>query len=448
MMTKPRVSVSNRIRELGDDEECNQLLRTIPVHRAELLGPLFSQDQVNEFRGWPLRWAGQTIELATRLELCRPGANGGNPLNPGPYLSFLDELPEELAVPRRDRQALEAVMRTPAPAIAKKWVYFERKDFFLNEEAVRCIAEVAALEQHRRSGVEPEQVKWARSLGEYHASFINAATWRTLRLLQARNFPVTDAHTELTAPASQNVAIGEFDFATARHLIDLKCSMQPGFEPRWQLQLLMYWRMGLHPGNPGETLPRKRFEQFTELGVINPLRGHYLFIRVDEIPAAVIEYLDDVVLGFEHIAAAERSMPPPQQSFPVQRGGFAWVRMPGEIGSDLDALLPHEVVLEAFTTKSDEDAAKAVALVQSALIEVRETVPQAAVPATGAVRGTGLRMLKKLYDLALSFDASVLANGTCTVEDAKAAELAARAQQLYLRPITLLRDWPHSPRPN
>lgn len=119
MMTKPRVSVSNRIRELGDDEECNQLLRTIPVHRAELLGPLFSQDQVNEFRGWPLRWAGQTIELATRLELCRPGANGGNPLNPGPYLSFLDELPEELAVPRRDRQALEAVMRTPAPAIAK-----------------------------------------------------------------------------------------------------------------------------------------------------------------------------------------------------------------------------------------------------------------------------------------------------------------------------------------
>lgn len=196
---------------------------------------------------------------------------------------------------------------------------------------------------------------------------------------------MTDAHTELTAPASRNVATGEFDFARARHLIDLKCSLQPGFELRWQLQLLMYWRMGLHPGNPGETLRRMRFEQFTELGVINPLRGHYLFIRVDEIPAAVIEYLDDVVLGFEHKAAAERSMPP---------------------------------------------------------------VPQAAVPATGPVKGTGLRMLKKLYDLALSFDASALATGTCTVEDAKAAELAARAQQLYLRPITLLRDWPHPPQPN
>lgn len=89
-----------------------------------------------------------------------------NPLDRGPYLSFPDELPEELAVPRRGRQALEAVMRTPAPAIAKTWVYFERAAFFLNEEAVRCIAEVAALEQHRRSGVEPEQVKWASEMGE------------------------------------------------------------------------------------------------------------------------------------------------------------------------------------------------------------------------------------------------------------------------------------------
>lgn len=181
-------------------------------------------------------------------------------------------------------------------------------------------------------------------------------------------------------------------------------------------------RLGLHPGNPGETLHRMRIEHFTELGVINPLRGHYLFIRVDEIPAAVIEYLDDVVLGFEHKAAAERSMPPPQQSFPVRRGGFAWVRMPGEIDSHLNALLPHEVVLEAFTTKSDEDAAKAVTLVQSALIEVRETVQQAAVPATGAVKGTGLRMLKKLYD--------------------------PRALQLYLWPTTLRRDWPRPPQPN
>ena len=88
MMTKPRVSVSNRIRELRDDEECSQLLRTIPVHRAALQGPLFSKDQVNEFHGWPLRWSGQTIELATRLELCPLGANCGNPLDIGPYLSF------------------------------------------------------------------------------------------------------------------------------------------------------------------------------------------------------------------------------------------------------------------------------------------------------------------------------------------------------------------------
>ncbi|WP_066530569.1 hypothetical protein [Corynebacterium bouchesdurhonense] len=120
MMAKPRVSVSNRIRQLEENEECNRLLRTIPFHCSELPAPLLSKDQVNEFRGWPLRWAGQTIELATRLELCRPGANGGAPLGIAPYLSFLDDLPAELAIPSRDRRELESAMSTRAPAIAKK----------------------------------------------------------------------------------------------------------------------------------------------------------------------------------------------------------------------------------------------------------------------------------------------------------------------------------------
>ncbi|WP_143341204.1 hypothetical protein [Corynebacterium bouchesdurhonense] len=190
--------------------------------------------------------------------------------------------------------------------------------------------------------------------------------------------------------------MGEFDFATAKHLIDLKCSLQPGFEARWQLQLLMYWRMGLHSSNSEGTVPRQRFEQFAELGVINPLHGHYLFFRVAEIPAEVIEYVDDVVLGFGRQAPLDteptgRLVPPPQR-FPVQCGGFAWVRMPEGIVSEHDALLPHEVVLQAFTTKSDEDAAKAVALVQAALVELHATVPGAVVPATGAVKGTGLRI--------------------------------------------------------
>lgn len=39
-----------------------------------------SERQLNSLRDWPPNWVSSTIEMAVRLELCRPIANAGKPL--------------------------------------------------------------------------------------------------------------------------------------------------------------------------------------------------------------------------------------------------------------------------------------------------------------------------------------------------------------------------------
>ncbi|WP_270295108.1 hypothetical protein [Eggerthella sinensis] len=83
---------------------------------------------------------------------------------------------------------------------------------------------------------------------------------------------------------------GEGDFLTADTLWDFKVSVKPPTKEH-TLQILMYWRMGLHSVHP-------EYEAVRKLGFFNPRLGAIYTLPVDSIPTDVIEAVETEVIGY------------------------------------------------------------------------------------------------------------------------------------------------------
>ena len=87
------------------------------------------------------------------------------------------------------------------------------------------------------------------------------------------------------------VSTGDGDFTTKDTLWDFKVSKLP-VKKEHTLQLLMYWRMGLHSIHP-------EFKDIQYLGIFNPRLNTVSRIAVADIPIEVIKEVETDVIGYK-----------------------------------------------------------------------------------------------------------------------------------------------------
>ena len=112
---------------------------------------------------------------------------------------------------------------------------------------------------------------------------------RSLRFLKAYGPKVLDGIT-IEVGYNNMVSAGDGDFTTADTLWDFKVSKMP-VKKENTLQLLMYWRMGLHSIHP-------EFLKIKYLGIYNPRVNVAYRVAVDDIPDDVIAEVEDKVIGY------------------------------------------------------------------------------------------------------------------------------------------------------
>ncbi len=88
------------------------------------------------------------------------------------------------------------------------------------------------------------------------------------------------------------VSSGDGDFITEDTLWDFKVSKLP-IKKEHTLQLLMYWRMGLHSVHP-------EFKAIKYLGIYNPRLNYIYRIAVADIPIEVIQEVERTVIGYKN----------------------------------------------------------------------------------------------------------------------------------------------------
>ena len=86
------------------------------------------------------------------------------------------------------------------------------------------------------------------------------------------------------------VSTGDGDFLTDDTLWDFKVSKQK-LQNKYTLQLLMYWRMGLHSVHP-------EYRNVKYLGIYNPRMNVVYRLDVNNIPADVISTIETEVIGY------------------------------------------------------------------------------------------------------------------------------------------------------
>lgn len=112
---------------------------------------------------------------------------------------------------------------------------------------------------------------------------------RSLRFFEEYGPKVLDGFT-FEGGYTNTVSAGDGDFTTADTLWDFKVSKMP-VKKENTLQLLMYWRMGLHS-------IRLEFLKIKYLGIYNPRVNVAYRVAVDDIPDDVIAEVEDKVIGY------------------------------------------------------------------------------------------------------------------------------------------------------
>lgn len=113
---------------------------------------------------------------------------------------------------------------------------------------------------------------------------------RALHFLEVYGPKVLDGFT-FEGAYTPMVSSGDGDFTTADTLWDFKVSKMP-IKKEHTLQLLMYWRMGLHSVHP-------EFKDVRFLGIYNPRSNTASRLAVSDIPNDVIEQVERDVICYE-----------------------------------------------------------------------------------------------------------------------------------------------------
>lgn len=159
----------------------------------------------------------------------------------------------------------------------------------LDDESIACACMLAGFDSAFRAGVAAYRP--VESIDPNTATIENIKAMVELALKFFREYgPVIMSGLTFKGGYTPTVGAGEGDFLTADTLWDFKVSVKPPTKEH-TLQILMYWRMGLHSVHPEYGAVRR-------LGFFNPRLGTIYTLPVDRIPADVIETVETEVIGY------------------------------------------------------------------------------------------------------------------------------------------------------
>lgn len=119
---------------------------------------------------------------------------------------------------------------------------------------------------------------------------IRTMVYRALLFFDSYGSKVLDGFT-FEGGYTNVVSAGDGDFTTEDTLWDFKVT-KCRIKKEHTLQLLMYWRMGLHSIHP-------EFKNIKYLGIFNPRQNTVLRIAVADIPEEIIKIVDVEIIGYK-----------------------------------------------------------------------------------------------------------------------------------------------------
>lgn len=183
-----------------------------------------------------------------------------------------------------------AVSNSPDASDGKKARGYLSKIHGLDDESITAAAKLTGYDECYRSGIQ-----YYKTVDEIVP---DAATIENARLMINRGVDflnkcgpkVLDGFT-LQGGYTKIVATGDGDYITKDALWDFKVSKNPPTKEN-TLQILMYWRMGLHSIHP-------EFKNVKYIGIFNPRLNKVYYLETNKIPDDVIRQVEKDVIGYE-----------------------------------------------------------------------------------------------------------------------------------------------------
>lgn len=159
----------------------------------------------------------------------------------------------------------------------------------LDDESITCATKLVGFDVCCRAGILG--YKPVQEINPDSATIENIRTMvnRSLTFLDVYGPKVLDGFT-FEGGYTDLVSTGDGDFLTENTLWDFKVSKAP-IKKEHTLQLLMYWRMGLHSIHP-------EFQNVKYLGTYNPRKNEIARIAVEDIPKDIIDEVEQKVIGY------------------------------------------------------------------------------------------------------------------------------------------------------
>ena len=159
----------------------------------------------------------------------------------------------------------------------------------LDDDSIDAAVKLSGFDSAYRAGVMAYRPVEDIKPDKYTIENIRSMVERSLRFFEQYGPKVLDGLT-FKGGYTGYVATGDGDFLTKDTLWDLKVSKQK-LQSKYTLQLLMYWRMGLHSIHP-------EYESVKYLGVYNPRMNVVYRLDVNKITADVISLVETEVIGY------------------------------------------------------------------------------------------------------------------------------------------------------
>lgn len=165
-------------------------------------------------------------------------------------------------------------------------------DESLDDYAVECAIRASGFDSAYRAGYSAYRPVLDIEVNADSIRNVREMVARSLRFF-AKYGPKTKDGFTFEGGYTDVVSQGDGDFLTLDTLWDFKVSKYPPTKDH-TLQILMYWRMGLRSVHP-------EFRSIRYLGIFNPRLNTVYRIAVDDIPQAVIDEVDTVVIGYNKL---------------------------------------------------------------------------------------------------------------------------------------------------
>lgn len=196
-------------------------------------------------------------------------------------------------------------------SMENEFVALTNKVTCLDDESIIAAAKLSGFDSAYRAGIRAytpiESIEPNTDTIENIRTMVN----RSLCFFQQYGPKVMD-HLTFEGGYTDKVRSGDGDFLTADTLWDFKVSKQKLLS-KYTLQLLMYWRMGLHSVHP-------EYKNVRFLGVYNPRMNLIYKYDVGKLSKDIIREVEENIIGYNDRAFSEKKNGELEQPRPSKLG--------------------------------------------------------------------------------------------------------------------------------